>query len=364
MNRETKITLESQSYIHHGAGSGAENDKVAKLILKNIDEFMAVPSLLVDCGSGIIAGELKRRGATVTTCNSNYINYRYSQKNCEGEHLFGDVIQDGIEGTFDQVLFRITKSAQYNYSTVNRLLRAVKKKGQLFIAGGNKEGIKSVEKRLNQAGIPTTIFATGGGGRILQIAACGESIIEEYETLETVYSLDGESLAVQTIPGLFSYGKCDKGSQLLLDTLPGITGKKVLDLGCGSGILTLAAFKKGAASVVATDIHATALAATKMNVPTELCTVLPSYIGDELDEKFDVIVTNPPFHEGQKSNFSIGEEWLRKIRNVADKRTVVYLVANNFLPYIRMGEAVFEKVERLAEANGFSVYKMSGVTYE
>lgn len=364
MNRETKIAIGANAYTHHGAGSGADNDKITKLLLKQIDQFPLGNTLLVECGSGIIAGELQKRGALISTSNTNYINYRYSKKNCEGTHYFGDIMQDSIDGIYEQILFRVTKSAQYNYSAVNRLLEKLTSEGQLFIAGGNKEGIKSVEKRLNQAEIPVTVFANGGGGRVLQISACEERIVEEYEILTTEYDFDGKTLSVDTIPGLFSYGKSDKGSQLLLQHIPGITGKKVLDLGCGSGILTLAALQKGADSVVATDIHATALAATKMNVKDERCTVVPTYIADELDSKFDIVITNPPFHEGQKSNFSIGEEWLRMMRSVIDKRSVIYLVANNFLPYIRMGEQVFENVERVAEANGFSVYKMSGVMYE
>lgn len=364
MNRETKIVIGENFYTHHGAGSGAENDKITKLLLKQIDQFPLGNMLLVECGSGIIAGELQKRGALISTSNSNYINYRYSKKNCEGTHSFGDIMQDALEGTYEQILFRITKSAQYNYSAVNRLLEKLTSDGQLFIAGGNKEGIKSVEKRLNQAAIPVTVFANGGGGRILQIDASDARITEEYDILPTAYEFGDTTLTVDTIPGLFSYGKSDKGSQLLLKHIPGMTGKKVLDLGCGSGILTKAALEKGVASVVATDIHATALTVTGMNIQDERCTIVPSYIADELDQKFDIVLTNPPFHEGQKSNFSIGEEWLRMMRNVVDKRTVVYLVANNFLPYIGMGEKFFEKVERIAEGNGFSVYKMAEVIYE
>lgn len=364
MDRVEKVKIEDREYLHHGAGSGSGNDKIAKLLLKSVELFPVVNTLLVECGTGILAGEFHTHGCTVSTFNSNYINYLYSQKNCPGTHLYGDLMQETIESTYRQILFRITKSAQYNYSAVNKLLNVLQENGHLYIAGGNKEGIKSVEKRLSQAGIATTMFANGGGGRILQVAQTTNRVEEEYAICETPYTFDGTELLVKTIPGLFSYGKSDKGTQLLLKHIPGITGKKVLDLGCGSGILSLAALERGAASVMATDIHATALAATRINVQDERCEIQPSYIAEGLEQKFDIVITNPPFHEGQKSNFSIGEEWLRRIRKVIDKRSVVYLVANNFLPYITMGTKVFEKVERIAEENGFSVYKMSGVIYE
>ncbi|HWX79241.1 MAG TPA: 50S ribosomal protein L11 methyltransferase, partial [Steroidobacteraceae bacterium] len=50
----------------------------------------------------------------------------------------------------------------------------------------------------------------------------------------------------------------------ILDSLP-LSGRTVIDYGCGSGILGLAALKLGAARVVAVDLDAQALLATREN---------------------------------------------------------------------------------------------------
>ncbi|MGI2030859.1 class I SAM-dependent methyltransferase [Rhizobium panacihumi] len=51
----------------------------------------------------------------------------------------------------------------------------------------------------------------------------------------------------------------------LLDFPETVRGRRVLDLGCGSGVVGIAAAKAGASHVLASDIDAYALAATRLN---------------------------------------------------------------------------------------------------
>ncbi len=54
-----------------------------------------------------------------------------------------------------------------------------------------------------------------------------------------------------------------------------VYGREVLDLGCGSGLAAIAAFKAGAARVVANDLDPAALAAAELNAvlnEVQLCT--------------------------------------------------------------------------------------------
>jgi len=85
---------------------------------------------------------------------------------------------------------------------------------------------------------------------------------------------------------------------------------KVLDLGCGSGILSIASAKKGASMVVSTDIDERALKATSDNARKNGCgDVILTLKGrwyDALkdfpygeDTKFDVIIATPPQTPGR-----------------------------------------------------------------
>ncbi|MEP6886193.1 MAG: 50S ribosomal protein L11 methyltransferase [Gammaproteobacteria bacterium] len=78
---------------------------------------------------------------------------------------------------------------------------------------------------------------------------------------------DPDAVVVRLDPGLaFGTGTHPTTSLCLqiLDSLP-VTGRNVIDYGCGSGILGIAALKLGAVHVVALDIDPQALLATREN---------------------------------------------------------------------------------------------------
>lgn len=54
-------------------------------------------------------------------------------------------------------------------------------------------------------------------------------------------------------------------ARFVLDRPETVRGRRVLDLGCGSGLVAIAAAKAGAASVLATDIDPYAVVATQVN---------------------------------------------------------------------------------------------------
>ena len=83
-----------------------------------------------------------------------------------------------------------------------------------------------------------------------------------------------------------------------------LCGKRVADVGTGSGILALAAAKAGAAEVRAIDINPNAVAATAENARMNgVGDRVHAAAGDLLSSfpvgaRFDVILSNPPFFEG------------------------------------------------------------------
>ena len=78
--------------------------------------------------------------------------------------------------------------------------------------------------------------------------------------------------------------------QWLTETLR--SGETLLDYGCGSGILGIAAAKLGAASVLGVDIDRNALTAAADNAARNEVTLALRHSGETLDEQFDVVVAN------------------------------------------------------------------------
>lgn len=69
-------------------------------------------------------------------------------------------------------------------------------------------------------------------------------------------------------------------------------GEKVLDYGCGSGILAIAAAKLGAGSVLGVDIDDNALTAARDNAANNQVTLELRHSREPLDKTFDLVVAN------------------------------------------------------------------------
>ena len=77
-----------------------------------------------------------------------------------------------------------------------------------------------------------------------------------------------------------------------------LAGKRFLELGCGCGIISILAAKKGA-DVTASDINQAALKALEKNAAENhvaLRIVYSDLFGDLKDQMFDYIVINPPYY--------------------------------------------------------------------
>ncbi len=107
--------------------------------------------------------------------------------------------------------------------------------------------------------------------------------------------------ALTVPPGVF-HPRYFYSSRILLNAIEtmDLAGKRVLDMGTGSGLLALGAARKGA-SVVAVDINPNAVRAAEENAVVNRLsgsiTVIRSDLFDSLGEhRFDLIVWNPPFY--------------------------------------------------------------------
>jgi 16S rRNA (guanine1207-N2)-methyltransferase len=356
VSRESKISYLGKELLLHSAGIGNPDDGGIELLLKNCNDING-KTLLVECGQGVIEQAITEK-CEVTSFHTSYIDYSYSIKNGFANSIFSDIVTSSISERFDFAIFRITKSSIYNQLAIGKILSVLNSSGKLWIFGATKEGIKGVSSKLKKAGVTQSVVANGNRNRILEIGGDNHFDVK-YESEDTIYSIGSKELIVKTTPGLFSHGKVDRGTELLLNNFPKCGKKRVLDLGCGSGILSKFALSSGATEVVAVDVSVIAVDATRENLEgLGESSVIGGYMTNDLVGKFDIIITNPPFHEGGSTNYSIGEEWLDSISSKLSRKGEIWLVANIFLPYKSMSEKRFGEVETVIEKDGFRVFRI------
>ena len=123
----------------------------------------------------------------------------------------------------------------------------------------------------------------------------------------------GEALTLETAPGLFSPGHVDRGTLAMLSVAGFEPGMKVLDLGCGCGVVGILAAKKcGAEHVWLTDIDPEAVAIARKNAGTNGVGGVTCQVSDgvkQLDAAgFDLILSNPPY----QSDFAVAKGFIEK----------------------------------------------------
>lgn len=168
-----------------------------------------------------------------------------------------------------------------------------------------------------------------------------------------------EGLPVVSWPGVFSHGRLDDGTRLLLDVLKEAppTGT-VLDVGCGAGVLTLWLAARGA-RVCAVDQSAAAVAATRASLKEAglEADVRGGDLYQGIAARFDAIVTNPPFHDGTRQTLDISHRLIREAPARLNRGGVLWLVANRGLPYDAWLNEAFARSEVVAENARFRVWK-------
>ena len=106
------------------------------------------------------------------------------------------------------------------------------------------------------------------------------------------------------------------------------------------------------------DVNALALfcAARTLHANDQVATLIAANGLHGVNDKFQHIVTNPPFHTEVKTDYSITRRFITDAKRVLTTRGSMYMVANRFLPYPGLLSDTFGQVRTLAQTSQFSVY--------
>lgn len=254
--------------------------------------------------------------------------------------------------------------------TISWLASVMPVDSRIVVAGGKRSGVISASQMME----PTMARVRRLDSARHCVLVCG--VLTEnrpgfdLEQWSEIYELpvDDRQLKVASLPGVFSDGELDAGTARLLRHFEPGGPKRVLDVGCGQGAIgaTVAA-SLPRSEVIMTDVHAAAVESAKRTVELNdlgNCTVVAADLYDETSGQFDLIVSNPPFHQGDETESSTVEAMISGATDHLSTSGSLQLVANRFLPYQRELTRYFRKVSILYEDNRFRVWKASGARTE
>jgi 16S rRNA (guanine1207-N2)-methyltransferase len=230
----------------------------------------------------------------------------------------------------------------------------------LYLVGEKRGGIEGAAKQLHQLGRPRKIDSA----RHCQLWAVDieeapaavelNSLAEHYQL-----DLDDGPLTVVSLPGVFSHGRLDRGTALLLGYLDKLPTGHLLDFGCGAGVLGAVLKRRYPASqVTLLDVDAFAVASSRLTLAANGLDA-EVLIGDGIDAaplQLSAILSNPPFHTGVHTDYRASETMLKKSREHLQPGGQLRIVANAFLRYLPLMESHVGPAKTLHEGSGFKIY--------
>ena len=272
------------------------------------------------------------------------------------------------DSAFERLYYRVSKEKAVVHHVINQALSALPLGGELCLFGFKNDGLKTYGKKAALC-VGDQLDLSKGADNALQARIIKRKEVTEplpdqdYQQVRAVSALAHGELAVQSKPGVFGWQKIDKGSALLVSTLPTFLAgfvsppQTVVDLGCGYGYLSLL-FKAQAtgvvAEIIATDNSITALKACAANLPK--AQTLLADAGDSLANNCaDAVLCNPPFHSGFDHDKSLTDKFLKSaLRLLKPKGRALFVVNQHIGIEQRAGQIGF-RCERYLQQDGFKV---------
>ncbi len=286
------------------------------------DPFVSVAQKQLRKGTVILAED------NITTLNA------YKQATNVRHAAFHDYMLHSSEIPVDVVVMNLLyqPSKAWILYGLQVATHALKVGGKLYVTGAKDRGILSIGKHMEELFGNVETLTISKGHRVL----CS--------TLSHAASIEG--VLKQTRTG-FADSKLDEGTRLLLETMEVRVTDEALDIGCGAVTMvdaSLAAVATSQQAVVESGLSNVQV------VPSDGVQAVQT-------QRFDLVATNPPFHQGGLQTADIAESFIRGAVQVLRPQGRFYLVANRFLKYEHTLRAYFQQVEEVGGNTRFKVMR-------
>ncbi|MBN1922571.1 MAG: methyltransferase [Anaerolineae bacterium] len=323
-------------------------------------------------GPGITAAAVwaARSGAAITAWTENAAEAETLRATFEAEKLSPPQLhlQDDFAGldpsSCDMALCHLPRGRALQIEAWKITAAVLRPGGRLVFSGATHEGISStLADAKNLFGRVGIVVRKGGyHAGLAERPPIGEFQFPElrYETHTVV--VEGVPTEVVGATGVFAADRLDMGAAALIAGMQIEARMRVLELGCGTGLVTLTALRHDT-DAVAVDVSARAVTATRRTLAAngypDAQVQLSIGAAAIAGQRFDVVLANPPFHKGHEVDMENARLFITDARKALAPQGKLYLVANAFLKYKGWLKDYFAHVRCVWEDSRFRVWEAS-----
>lgn len=249
-----------------------------------------------------------------------------------------------------------TRQKEETFAKIAAAWKAADPNSVITIIQKNDRGGKTLEKTL-LTHFPSAQTDSRNKTRIITITKSDPTppIIEEWDQWNHL-SLIKET-GFYSMPGLFGWNKIDKGSELLIESLPDLYGVGA-DFGCGYGYISREVLNRNpkVQTLYGLDIDARAVEAAGKNIDDDRFQAIEADCTKRLNlPPLDFIISNPPFHTDKVEDRTLGQRFIQTAHTSLSRKGHLWIVANTHMPYEQTLNDAFGSHERIIQKNGFKI---------